>query len=41
VTCINLDSSANATGASNEHIAVVVATLIAAGCGMYAASQDR
>jgi hypothetical protein len=41
VDCINLDSSANATGATNEHPAVVVATLIAAGSGMHAASQDR
>lgn len=38
---INLVSSANAIGASNEHLAVVVAALIAAGSWMQAASQDR
>jgi hypothetical protein len=41
MACINLDSSANATGASNQHLAVVAATLIAAGSAMQAASQDR
>lgn len=41
MTCINLVSSMNATGARNEHLAVVVAALIAAGSGMLAASQDR
>ncbi|HSR86550.1 MAG TPA: hypothetical protein VLM11_20440 [Streptosporangiaceae bacterium] len=38
---INLVPSATATRASNEHLAVVEATLIAAGTEMQAASQDR
>jgi hypothetical protein len=41
VARINLDSSANATGASNEHLAVVTVTLNAIGSGMQPASQDR
>jgi hypothetical protein len=38
---INLISSASANRASHEHLAVVVAALIAAGGAMPAASQDR
>ena len=38
---INLVSDATATGASNEHLAVVVAALIATGSGIQAASEDR
>jgi hypothetical protein len=38
---INLVSGATATRASNEHFAVVVAALIAAGSGTQAASEDR
>ena len=38
---INLVSGATATGASNEHLAVVVAALIAAGSGIHAATEDR
>lgn len=38
---INMVSRATANGASNAHLAVVVAALIAAGSGMQAASQDR
>ncbi|HTA10045.1 MAG TPA: hypothetical protein VK836_16120 [Streptosporangiaceae bacterium] len=38
---INLVFSATANRASNEHLAVVVATLIAAGCGMQAGWRDR
>jgi hypothetical protein len=41
MTCINLVSRTNATGASNEHLAVVVSALIAPASGMLAASQDR
>ena len=41
MACINLVSSANATGASDEHLAVVVAALIGAGNGIQAAWQDR
>ena len=38
---INLVSDATATRASNEHMAVVVAALVAAGSGTEAASEDR
>ena len=38
---INLVPSATANRASNKHLAGVLATLIAAGRGMQAASQDR
>ena len=41
MACINLDSGAHATGASNEHLAVVAATRIATGSGMQSASQGR
>jgi hypothetical protein len=37
----NLVSSATATGADDEHLAVVVAALIEGGGGMRAASEDR
>jgi hypothetical protein len=41
VAWINLVSSATANRDSKEHLAVVVAALIAAGSGMQAASQGR
>jgi hypothetical protein len=41
VAWINLVSSATANRDSNEHLAVVVAALIAVGRVMQAASQDR
>jgi hypothetical protein len=41
VAWINLVSDATATRASNEHMAVVVAALVAAGSGTEAASEDR
>jgi hypothetical protein len=41
VPWINLVCSENANRASSEHLAAVVAALIAAGRWMQAASQDR
>ena len=38
---INLDSRATAARAGNEHFAVYVAALIAAGSAIQAASEDR
>jgi len=41
VASINLVFGATATRASNEHMAVVVAAVVAAGSGIQAASEDR
>jgi hypothetical protein len=41
VAWINLVSSVTATRASNEHVAALLAVVIAAGGAMQAASQDR